>query len=229
MRRRRRVSSHRLTLNRSSLEGSSVLSGRVSDARRSTACGTFTLEWGDLRLVAARHGLTPSVFGFGLRELLREHAVVGETIGVELTSLHGTLDRAAGFARVTTVSELAELGDLADVGEGVEIGVACFSERELTHSRRVDQEPPGLRFEELAVRRRVTTSSVLHARFTRPLRFTAEQGVDDGGFPDAGEPDEADGLSGDQVREQRRQAFGGLRVRGEDGGPRQSLAELLDV
>jgi len=134
---------------------------------------------------------------FGGEELFFpfELVIVGEALGVEVADFGGGADGAAGLGLVAAVAEFALRGELVDVGEGAFQALRGVPELKFAHAGRVDEDAAAGDEEKLARGGGVAATVVGLANGAGELAVFAEDGVDEGGFADAGGAEKGAGAS----------------------------------
>src|SRR5688500_3446871 len=97
--------------------------------------------------------------------------------------LHGAARLAfvGAIAEATTLSELVDFGEAAAGGRAFALG----EQRELTHARRVDQDPAARQNHELPLARGMAAASVVLAHRARTQPVLAEQLIGEARLADA--------------------------------------------
>ena len=120
-----------------------------------------------------------------VRRLALELAMAREPRRIEAAVGEGRPDVAAGLAIVAAVPELAAVGEVGDVREGVLEAVGRAGDAERADAWGVDEQRAGRQPDELAVGRGVAAAGVVLADVARALAIVAEQRVDERGLAHA--------------------------------------------
>lgn len=177
--------------------------------------GGFGVEFAPFGAVIAGGGAGWFSFGGGL--FGAEFEVVRPALGGQSAGGKRGLDGAAGFGDVGAVGEAAAEGEGGDVVEGVVDGLGGVPELEFAHAGGVDEEGAGGGEDEFAAGGGVAAFAIFFADLAGGQGIVAGEGVNEGGFADAGGADEREGAARAVVGGEGLEAASGGGAGDEDG------------